>query len=851
MSVVARLSVVIGANIAGLTTGINEANNKVNTFKTGFENKLDSIGGKLTQLGTGLSMALAPLTGFGYAGIQTAQSFENAMTEISTRTGLVGEDLKSIERYALRMGSATIFSAQDSAEAFLQLLTSGQSVEEAFVTLPEVLAAAAASGADLGSSADLITDIMASFGLEADQAGTVTDALSRAAGASSADMISLGQGFANVGGVANMFGISVNETAAILALFSENGIKGSEAGTQLRSMLLNMNRDTKPVNEAWRELGISMYDSEGKIRPLKTVITELDEALDGMTTEDQNRLMSQLAGSYGILGLNALRGSISMDDMQEAMEGSTTAAEISEAKMQTLTGKFDELGGSVETLMIEAFTPFNEDVLKPMAENLTEIVNSITNWVKENPQLTQQIIVLAGGAIALGAALLVGGTLITGFSAALTGLRIAALFLSGPIGMLVLAVGGLIALISDTGVQQGLAAWGEAFNTLGVIIGRLSDRVGRWFNNMVRDVQVAVLEMVGGLRDAIYEMSGGTIDIAPNINAQIADIKALKLTSTFVDSFTQLLGHHLGREDMDLSGMSFGVDFGDGNMSTVLMSSVLPNDSVMVKQWANDMGFEARNALTESLAKLAGEGDITGLKMLAPLALELGIATPSDEMREAVSEKLGDILATGNLDDFAYFLQLAVQADIGMDTPKLAGMFRQMVMGALEEDPEFDVSVYAMVAAMLGVDMDDIEGQVTGAIEGGNYDTSVNVNVNPIIKLIGDVVGAITSQIPSTVTKAVSVAASVGGGILGALGVPFFETGTPRIMRDGLGYLHEGEAVLNKAQADAWRAGMKSGVQAVAVGGGTVVNHYHINSYGQSPAQLARLLDKELKLSGR
>jgi TP901 family phage tail tape measure protein len=970
MSVVARLSVVIGANITGLTAGINEANNKVGNFKSGFENKLDSLGGSMTRLGTNLSLALAPLTGFGLAGINTAMDFESALAEIQVRAGLTSDELDMVSNKAKQLGADTVFSAQDAANAFLELLASGQNIDEAMVTIDSVMVAAAASGEGLGKTADTLTDIMAAFNiqlttvptnfaalrseigvtdqmftdfgngidvLETDpiyqlaealdvsvgevyeiwnaskvltpeiqtladtleissdqwkeynrwlmsggeqggvsdgirelidatglsgtritemmtgynQAAMVTESLALAAGASSADIASLGQGFANVGGIAHLFGLSVDETAAILAIFSENGIKGAEAGTQLKSMLLNMARDTDKVQGAWAKLGVSMYDSAGNMRDLDTVMTELGVKFDNMPLQEQHQYMQTLAGSYGILGQNALLNSMSIDEMKDRMYEQASATDVATAKNETLEGKVNALKGSIETAMIEVFTPFNDDVLKPMVKNITEIVNKFTDWAEENPELTQQIILLVGGAAALSAALLIGGTIVSGFAAAITGLRVAALFLSGPIGLLVLAVGGLIALISDTGVQQGLAAWGEAFNTLGVIIGRLSDRVGRWFNNMVRDVQIAVLEMVGGLRDAIYEMSGGTIDIAPNVNAQIADIKALKLTSTFVDSFTQLLGHHLGSEDMDLSGMSFGVDFGDGNMSTVLMSSVLPSDSAMVKQWANDMGFEARNALTESLAKLAGEGDITGLKMLAPLALELGIATPSDEMRTAVSEKLGDILASGNMDDFAYFLQLAVQADIGMDTPKLAGMFRQMVMGTLEEDPNFDVSIYAMVAAMLGVDMDDIEGQVTGAIEGGNYDTSVNVNVNPIIKLIGDVVGAITSQIPSTVTKAVNVAASVGGSILGAMGVPFFDVGTPKITREGLGYLHEGEAVLTKAQADAWRAGVKGRPQAVAVGGSTTVNHYHINSYGQSPAQLARLLDKELKLSGR
>jgi ABC-type transporter Mla subunit MlaD len=145
---------------------------------------LQNIGGRLQGLGLAISAAVAPLVGFGAQGVRTAMTFDSAMAQISARTGTVGEDLERVRQLALQMGADTVFSAQDAADAMLELLASGQTVEQMMSTLPSVLTAAAASGEDLGTTADNITNILASFRLGVEDAGSVVDALSRAAGAS-------------------------------------------------------------------------------------------------------------------------------------------------------------------------------------------------------------------------------------------------------------------------------------------------------------------------------------------------------------------------------------------------------------------------------------------------------------------------------------------------------------------------------------------------------------------------------------------------------------------------------------------------------------------------------------------
>lgn len=418
--------------VDNLTPGLRNADNSLGNFGT----RLQGIGDRITGLGTRLTAITAPITAFGVVGVNTASRFQDAMAEISARTGIVGEDLTRIQNLALEMGADTAFSAQQAADAFLQLLSSGQTAEEAIATLPAVLDAAAASGEDLGRTADTVTDIMAAFGLDVAGAAGVVDSLARAAGASSADMASLGQGFSNVGGVANQFGLSVEETAAILAIFAENGIKGAEAGTQLRSMLLNMSADTETTRGAWNRLGTSMYDAQGNMRPIGAILEDIERATAGMSSEERQQALRDLGGAYGIMGLTALTAGMDMEDMIFRMDESASAADIAAARMNTFSGRLDSLKGSVETLMIQAFTPLMDNYLQPLAEQATVIVNGITDWVAANPELASTIGLVTAAGIGLVAAMIPAGMAIGAIGTALG-------VLLSPVGLAIAAIAAL------------------------------------------------------------------------------------------------------------------------------------------------------------------------------------------------------------------------------------------------------------------------------------------------------------------------------------------------------------------------------------------------------------------------
>ncbi len=426
------------------TSGVDRA---VLQAQLSFQNGLQRIGvmveglaDHMHRLGASLTLLTAPLAGFGATGIKVAASFEGAMKQIESFGGVAGAELEKVRQFVLKMGADTVFSAQDAGNAMLDLLKSGMNVKQAMETLPQVLNLATVGNLSLAEASGVVTSGLAQFGIKAADAGRVTEALARAANASRADVRDLGQALGNVGPVARQYGLTVEDVSAILATFANNGIMGAEAGTQLRSMLLNISRPTKSVSEAWKQLGVSLYDNQGNIRNLNTVIMDMDKALDKLPVQQQNELMQKLGGTYGIVGLNALRASNGFGAMAKAMKDAPSTGKIVQDQASTFNRAVESLRGSIETLQITVLTPFMETVLKPLVNRLIEITNKVTAWAKENPQLVSTIVAIGAALVTIGPVLLTMSKFISGFGALIA---MAGTFASGP---LALVIAGVVAL---------------------------------------------------------------------------------------------------------------------------------------------------------------------------------------------------------------------------------------------------------------------------------------------------------------------------------------------------------------------------------------------------------------------
>ena len=294
---IASLFVAIGANLAGLNQGLSQA-----------QSKLKTVGQRMGSLGRTLSMAVtAPLIGIGVAAVSMAANFEQQMALAQLALRKTGVSMETVSDYALKMGADTIFNAQEMALALTGLGKAGLDWEEIagdMTGTTGVLAAvtnlATASDLELAQAADTVTVAMATFDRSADDAVDIVDNLVMAADASVASVGDLAAGLASAGPVMASFGWSMEDVITALALLSERGIRGSEAGTALRSMMTNLMRPTDQVKDALGLLNVNLYDSENRLKTLPQLIGELSQALtigakrtsqmSSMTKEEKNEL---------------------------------------------------------------------------------------------------------------------------------------------------------------------------------------------------------------------------------------------------------------------------------------------------------------------------------------------------------------------------------------------------------------------------------------------------------------------------------------------------------------------------------------------------------------------------------
>ena len=452
-----------------LTSGLKKA-----------EGSLDKIASKGKSVGDAISKGLGaatkltlPLTvGLGF-GIKAASDFEGALVEVQARTGATAKEMDKVRNAALAMGKSGRSSAHAATEAMLELLTSGQDVNEAVSSLPHVFNLSAAGAIEMGRAADGVTDTLAQFNLGVEDMADVVDTLVKGAAVSSADVGDLLDSLANVGPVAANFGMSVDEVVASLAVLAENGIKGAEAGTQFKSMLTQMN--TKEAKAQLDELGVSLTDAEGNFRPLNNVLGDLKKAVEGLPEAEKATVIKTIAGAYGQVALTALLGGVSIETMNQKMRESVGAAETATSMTEGFGNKLNTLKNKIETAVMPVLENLITNSLSPMADELSDTVTNVANWIDANPELANTLTrvlavvaigipavnILAGAIGAIGTLLGAGGAVLTGLAGLAAALSPVLIALAG-----IAAVGGLaigvLAGVGDAAAGVGKLIHGDA-----------------------------------------------------------------------------------------------------------------------------------------------------------------------------------------------------------------------------------------------------------------------------------------------------------------------------------------------------------------------------------------------------
>ena len=352
---------------------------------SGIEQGLKKLGG-ITKKGlkvaatavAGTSVALA---GVATVAIKTGSDFEAQMSRVKAISGATEQEFAKLKEQAIELGADTAFSSGQAAEGMENLAAAGFTTNEILEAMPGLLDLAAASGEELSNSSDIAASTLRGFGLAAEDVGHVADVLAENANRTNSSVAETGEAMKYIAPLARAAGISMEETAAAIGIMANAGIQGGQAGTTLRGALSRLSRPTEDMQEAMSELGVSFYDSEGKMLSLTDQVDVLGKAMEGMTDEQKNNYLVTLYGQEALSGMLALinEGPESLESLTKAYttcDGS--AKKAAETMQDNLKGAVEQLSGSAESLGI-VFYESVSDNLKNAAVVATDSINEITD----------------------------------------------------------------------------------------------------------------------------------------------------------------------------------------------------------------------------------------------------------------------------------------------------------------------------------------------------------------------------------------------------------------------------------------------------------------------------------------
>lgn len=350
---------------------------------SGFEKGLQGIG-SIAQKGmkaTGalLAGATTAIGAMGMAAIKVGADFEGAMSKVEAISGATGDDLKALTEKAKEMGASTKFSATESANAFEYMAMAGWKTEDMLSGIEGIMNLAAASGEDLAVTSDIVTDALTAFGMKASDAGHFSDILAQASSNANTNVGMMGETFKYVAPVAGALGYTAEDTALAIGLMANAGIKSSQAGTSLRSMMSRLTKPTNEVKNAMNTLGISLTNSDGSMKTLNEVIGDLREGFNGLSEAEAAELASSLAGQEAMSGLLAIVNA--SDDDFNKLEKSIyncdgAAARMAETMSDNLQGQLTILKSGLEGLGISMYKNMQEP-LKDIAVEAQGMVQQL------------------------------------------------------------------------------------------------------------------------------------------------------------------------------------------------------------------------------------------------------------------------------------------------------------------------------------------------------------------------------------------------------------------------------------------------------------------------------------------
>ncbi len=503
----------IAINNTEANSVIDETSDKAKNFSEKMSSAFTNVGEKATKLGTKMSLGLTtPIMLIGKKAIDATADFEYAMSEVGAISGATGDDLVLLENKAKQMGETTKFSASESAEALKYMAMAGWKTEDMLNGLDGVLNLAAASGADLGTTSDIVTDALTAMGYSAGDAGRLADVMAAASSNANTNVELMGETFKYAGTMAGSMGYSMEDVSLAIGLMANSGIKGSMAGTSLNAIISRLATNTNGATDCINELGVEFYNADGTARNFGDVMTELREATKGLTVEQKAEIASTVAGEEAKKGFLAILNASASDydKLSSAINGSSGAAkEMADTMNNNLSGQITLLKSQLEGLAIQFVT-----LIMPYLKQGVEWLSKVCDWIAGLDDGTKKMIITVGGALALaGPVLIFMGNIASGVGSIIS---VGGKLLGGIGGLIgkVTGGGGLISALAavPAPVWIIIAVIGAAI-AIGVALYKNWDEIKEWagkvWGNIKETIGKAVDSVVGffkNLADGAHEM---------------------------------------------------------------------------------------------------------------------------------------------------------------------------------------------------------------------------------------------------------------------------------------------------------------------------------------------------------
>lgn len=389
----ATLSLNNGNFFTNMKSAISASNNLKSTLNgttTGmktFGSQSSSTGNIITSLASkaavavGAFVSIRQAVNFGKDVVNTGMQFEQGMANVSAISGATGAELTALSDKAKEMGTTTKFSALEAADAMSYMGMAGWNSSQMIDGIAGIMNLAAASGEELASVSDIVTDALTAFGLKASDSAQFADVLAVASSKSNTNVSLLGESFKNVAATAGAMGYSMQDTTTALGLMANAGIKGSDAGTSLRGVMTRLAKPTAEVKQAMTALGISAVNTDGSMKPLSTLIPELQTAFSSLTDSEKGQYATMIAGKNALSGFLSIVNS-SPDDfysLSDAINNSEGAAQsMADTMNDTVSGKLTLLKSQFEGVKIAIFDALGSSQFKGVLQSMSDGLGALT-----------------------------------------------------------------------------------------------------------------------------------------------------------------------------------------------------------------------------------------------------------------------------------------------------------------------------------------------------------------------------------------------------------------------------------------------------------------------------------------